>query len=202
MTAHFLSGFVATLLATPCSAPLVGTAVGFALSQGTVEIIVIFAALGVGMALPYLLVAAFPAMSNIVPRPGPWLIGVKRLFGVALLVSAGWLLVILAEVTEKSPSQIALGATLIAFLAFWKRANPKMVAIAVAAVAATVAVFAAHAPQWPQARAQDENPLVNVLKPRPEGGPLVGAGHTVLLDVTADWCITCKINKALGAQQA
>ena len=65
--AHFLSGFVATLLATPCSAPLVGTAVGFALSQGTAEIFAIFAALGIGMASPYLLVAAFPAIDESCP---------------------------------------------------------------------------------------------------------------------------------------
>ena len=83
-TSHFLSGFVATLLATPCSAPLVGTAVGFALSQGTAEIFTIFAALGVGMASPYLVVVAFPAMANIIPRPGPWLAHVKQIFGVAL----------------------------------------------------------------------------------------------------------------------
>lgn len=61
---HFLSGFVATLLATPCSAPLVGTAVGFALSQRTGEILVIFASLGIGMASPYLLVAAFPSRTG------------------------------------------------------------------------------------------------------------------------------------------
>ena len=191
-TAHFLSGFVATLLATPCSAPLVGTAVGFALSQGTVEIVAIFAALGVGMASPYLLVAAFPAMTNVVPRPGPWLIQVKRLFGLALLASAGWLLVVLAEVTDKSLA-IALGATLIAFLALSKRANPKMVAVAVTAVAVTGAVFALATPQS-RTGAQNEIPW-RTFSNR-DLKELVGAGDTVFVDVTADWCITCKINKA------
>jgi suppressor for copper-sensitivity B len=191
-TAHFLSGFAATLLATPCSAPLVGTAVGFALSQGTVEIIVIFAALGVGMASPYLLVAAFPAMADVVPRPGPWLMRVKWLFGSALLLSAGWLLVVLAEVTDKRLA-IALGATLIAFLALWKHATPKMVAVAMVAVAATVAVFALAAP-WPRARAQDEISWRTFSNRDLKA--LVGAGRTVFVDVTADWCITCKINKA------
>lgn len=191
-TAHFLSGFVATLLATPCSAPLVGTAVGFALSQGTVEIVVIFAALGVGMASPYLLVAAFPAMTNVVPRPGPWLMQVKRLFGLALLVSAGWLLVVLAEVTDKSLA-IALGATLTAFLALSKRANPKMVAVAVLAVAVTGAAFALATPQ-PRTGAQNEIPW-RTFSNR-DLKELVVAGHTVFVDVTADWCITCKINKA------
>lgn len=192
-TAHFLSGFVATLLATPCSAPLVGTAVGFALSQGTVQIIVIFAALGVGMASPYLLVAAFPAMANVVPRPGPWLMRVKRLFGLALLASAGWLLVVLAEVADRRLA-IALGATSIAFLALWKHATPKMVAVAVAAVAMTVAVLALATPQ-PRTRVQHEIPWRTFSDRDLEA--LVGAGRTVFVDVTADWCITCKINKAL-----
>lgn len=192
-TAHFLSGFVATLLATPCSAPLVGTAVGFALSQGTVEIFVIFAALGVGMASPYLLVAAFPAMADIVPRPGPWLIHVKRLFGLALLASAGWLLVVLAEVTDRRLA-IALGTTLIASLALSKGATPKRIAAAAAAVAAVVAMSALATPQ-PRTRAQDQIPWRTFSTHDLQ--VLVGDGRTVFVDVTADWCITCKINKAL-----
>ena len=190
-TAHFLSGFVATLLATPCSAPLVGTAVGFALSQGTAEIVAIFAALGVGMASPYLLVAAFPAVANIVPRPGPWLMQVKRLFGLALLASAGWLLLVLAEVTDRSVA-IALGGSMIAFLAVWKRANLKNVTVAVTVIVATGAVFLATL--QPRTGAQNEIPW-RTFSNR-DLKELVGAGHTVFVDVTADWCITCKINKA------
>lgn len=193
-TAHFLSGFVATLLATPCSAPLVGTAVGFALSRGTFEIFVIFAALGVGMALPYLLVAAFPAMTNIVPRPGPWLMHVKRLFGLALLASAGWLLVVLAEVTDRNLA-IALAATLIAFLALSKNATPRTIAAAAAgAIAVVVAISALATPQV-RTGVQDEIPW-RTFSTR-DLQVLVGEGHTVFVDVTADWCITCKINKAL-----
>ncbi len=182
---------MATLLATPCSAPLVGTAVGFALSQGTAEIVLIFAALGVGMASPYLVVVAFPALASVVPRPGPWLMQVKRLFGLALLASAGWLLVVLAEVTDKSLA-IALGATFIALLALSKRVNPKMVAVAVTAVAVTGAVFALATPR---PHAQDEIPWRTFSNRDLKA--LVGAGHTVFVDVTADWCITCKINEAL-----
>ena len=189
--AHFLSGFVATLLATPCSAPLVGTAVGFALSQGTVEIVVIFAALGVGMASPYLLVAAFPALASVVPRPGPWLMRVKWLFGLALLVSAGWLLFVLAEVSD-SRLAVALGATLITFLVLWMHVTPKRVAVA--AIVVSVAVFALVTSQ-PRTQAQDEIPWRTFSNRDLKA--LVGAGHTVFVDVTADWCITCKINKAL-----
>ena len=185
---------MATLLATPCSAPLVGTAVGFALSQGTVEIFVIFAALGVGMASPYLLVAAVPAMANMVPRPGPWLMHVKRLFGLALLATAGWLLVVLAEVTDRSLA-IALAATLIALLALSKGATPKRIAAAAGAIAVVVAMSALATPQ-PRTARSGANPLAHVLRIT-TCRCWSAQGRTVFVDVTADWCITCKINKAL-----
>ena len=197
-TSHFLSGFVATLLATPCSAPLVGTAVGFALSQGTAEIFTIFAALGVGMASPYLLVVAFPAMANLIPRPGPWLAYVKQIFGVALVVTAGWLLVVLGEVADRTIA-ISLGMTFalgLAVLGLLKGVSLKMVATAIGAIGLMAAGLAVFAPQpanqtdilWRKFSSSDLQVLV-------------GSGRTVFVDVTADWCITCKINKAFVIQR-
>ncbi|MDO8400954.1 MAG: protein-disulfide reductase DsbD family protein [Bradyrhizobium sp.] len=193
---HFLSGFVATLLATPCSAPLVGTAVGFALSQGTAEIFAIFAALGIGMASPYLVVAAFPGLARAIPRPGPWLAHVKRLFGVALLATAGWLLLVLGEVSGQLPA-ISLGAALASgfiILALSKGVVARKVAIATATIAIIVIVLAAMAPRS-QTHDRAEIPW-RTFSSR-DLHALVGAGRTVFVDVTADWCITCKINKAL-----
>ncbi|EKS42169.1 protein-disulfide reductase DsbD family protein [Afipia broomeae] len=194
-TSHFLSGFVATLLATPCSAPLVGTAVGFALSQGTAEIFAIFTALGVGMASPYLLVVAVPAMANVIPRPGPWLAYVKRIFGVALVATAGWLLLVLGEVAGRSFA-ISLGATLmlgLAALSLLKGAPLKMVATATGTIGLIVAVLAVFA------QSQTRNPTEIPWRTFSNSDlhALVGAGRTVFVDVTADWCIACKINKAL-----
>ena len=195
-TSHFLSGFVATLLATPCSAPLVGTAVGFALSQGTAEIFTIFTALGVGMASPYLLVVAVPALANVIPRPGPWLAHVKRIFGVALVVTAGWLLLVLGEVAG-GMFAISIGAILalgLAVLSLSKGTRPKMVATAAGTIGLVVTVLAAFVHQ-PQTAHPNEIPW-RAFSSRDLRG-LVGAGHTVFVDVTADWCIACKINKAL-----
>jgi suppressor for copper-sensitivity B len=92
----FLIGMLATLLATPCSAPFVGTAVGFALSRGGREIFAIFAALAVGLALPYLLVAALPMLAGWLPRPGRWMVWLKRILALALVGSALWLGSVLA----------------------------------------------------------------------------------------------------------
>lgn len=193
---HFWSGFVATLLATPCSAPLVGTAVGFALSQGTAEIFAIFAALGIGMASPYLIVAAFPALTRVIPRPGSWLAYVKGVFGVALLATAGWLLLVLGEVSGRLPA-ISLGAALalgFIVLGLSKGVVARKMAVTTAAMAIIAAVLAAIVPQ---SQTQDRTEIPWRTFSSNELRTLVGAGRTVFVDVTADWCITCKINKAL-----
>lgn len=95
----FVNGAFATLLATPCSAPFVGTALGFALSQGALQIIATFAALGVGMALPYLLIAALPGLASLLPRPGRWMNWVRYVLGALLAGTALWLASVLSAQT-------------------------------------------------------------------------------------------------------
>ena len=92
---HFMSGVFATLLATPCTAPFLGTAVGFALSRGAIEIYAVFLALGIGLALPWIAVAAFPLLVNRLPKPGPWMLTLKRILSIALIGTALWLLSVL-----------------------------------------------------------------------------------------------------------
>src|SRR5262249_14129081 len=96
LAGDFLAGAFATLLATPCTAPFVATAVGFALAGGREEIFAIFVALGLGLSAPYLLMALAPSLSRYLPRPGPWMVWLKRILGLALLGTAAWLLTVLA----------------------------------------------------------------------------------------------------------
>lgn len=91
----FLTGVFATLLATPCSAPFVGTTVGFALARGPFEILAIFLFLGIGMALPYLMAALFPGCVRWLPRPGSWMLTLRRGLGFVLLGTAAWLVFVL-----------------------------------------------------------------------------------------------------------
>ena len=147
---HFLSGAFATLLATPCSAPFLGTAIGFALARGPTEIVAIFTALGLGMALPYLLVALWPQAAQRLPRPGRWMIRVKQVMGLALAATAVWLGAILATQTGLVAATDTTDKGAIAWVTFDQ-----------AAIAEAVA-----------------------------------QGKVVFVDVTADWCITCKVNKA------
>ncbi|MEK9755256.1 MAG: protein-disulfide reductase DsbD domain-containing protein, partial [Rhodospirillaceae bacterium] len=95
---HFLGGAFATLLATPCTAPFLGTAVGFALAGSVPEMLFIFAALGIGLSLPYLLVAAFPGLATWLPKPGPWMVRLKAVLGVLLAGTGAWLIFVLAGV--------------------------------------------------------------------------------------------------------
>ncbi|MEI8396810.1 MAG: protein-disulfide reductase DsbD domain-containing protein [Rhodospirillaceae bacterium] len=99
----FLTGLFATLLATPCSAPFLGTAVGFALARGPMDILAVFLALGLGLALPYLMVAAFPRIATALPRPGRWMITLRRGLGLALAATALWLLWLLVAVMTPPP---------------------------------------------------------------------------------------------------
>ncbi len=91
----FLTGAFATLLATPCSAPFVGTAVGFALARGPAEIIGVFLCLGLGMASPFFAAALAPRAVAWLPRPGPWMITLRRSLGCLLLGTAAWLVAVL-----------------------------------------------------------------------------------------------------------
>lgn len=95
----FFTGVLATALATPCSAPFVGTATGFALARGPAEILAIFLALGLGLAAPYLAIAAAPGLVRLLPRPGPWMRWLKLLLGATLLGTALWLGSIIAVQT-------------------------------------------------------------------------------------------------------
>lgn len=95
----FFTGVLATALATPCSAPFVGTAVGFALARGPLEILAIFLALGLGLALPYLAIAAAPGLVRFLPRPGAWMRWLKGLLGLTLVGTAIWLMSIIGAQT-------------------------------------------------------------------------------------------------------
>ena len=93
----FFNGFFATLMATPCSAPFVGTAITAAFTQSYAIGISIFLFMGIGMSLPYLLIASFPKLIKFLPKPGKWMVHVKYILGLLLLATVLWLLNILSN---------------------------------------------------------------------------------------------------------
>jgi suppressor for copper-sensitivity B len=190
----FATGAFATLLATPCSAPFLGTAIGFALASGPIEIAAIFLALGLGMALPYLVVAAIPGAARLMPRPGPWMVTVKRLLALLLIATATWLASVLAAQVGAAVTGAVAGLVAAAalFLRFGAR-SPARMRGALALVAAAVAIAVTAPPGGGATRAaagwRGFDPAAI--------DRLVGDGKVVFVDVTADWCLTCQVNKKL-----
>ncbi|WP_405127324.1 protein-disulfide reductase DsbD family protein [Shewanella donghaensis] len=191
---HFLQGMFATLLATPCSAPFLGTAVAFALGADVVSLLVIFTFLALGMALPWLLVAAFPQIASYFPKPGRWMNTVKVVFSVLLLLTSLWLISLLSSFVAVLPLWIAAIVLVIIFFVLMAKHYGISAVIASFSVSLILAAIGAFSTSddWSQ-------PLPTDLAWTPLDQQLIAAkvaeGKTVFVDVTADWCITCKANK-------
>jgi suppressor for copper-sensitivity B len=195
------TGAFATLLATPCSAPFVGTALAFALAAGPIEIVAIFLMLGLGMASPYLLVAAMPRLARMLPRPGRWMIYLRWVLGALLLGTAVWLLVVVSgALGERAALAIALllgfaGLTLAVLhepVSRWLLVGAALIGALFVPSLAPPLPNLAVAPSAAPWRAFDAGAI----------GGLVRNGDVVMVDVTADWCLTCKLNERLVLDRA
>jgi suppressor for copper-sensitivity B len=150
----FVTGVFLTFLATPCTAPLVGTAIGFALSGNILEIFSILLVMGVGLSLPLILLLFFPSIIKIIPKPGNWLNTFKKIMGFLLLLTSIWLMSILYSLLISTNP-----------LSNVKKEDYEI--------------------RWDIEK--------NLLYP----SQLAKEGEIVFVDITADWCITCKVNKNL-----
>lgn len=201
MGGHFLVGAFATLLATPCTAPFLGTAVSFALSRGPFEIYAVFAALGIGLGAPYLAVAAMPGLATRLPKPGPWMVTLRRILSIALAGTALWLLTVAAVQTGLAIAAMVALLMVTMAVALWQlRHLPSDARGATWGVVGALCVLALIA----TVSLKDTAPPVTtvadkVWRPFDRGAIAaeVRRGRVVLVDVTADWCLTCKVNKAL-----
>ena len=201
MIEAFLTGVFATLLATPCSAPFVGTAVGFALARGPSEILAIFICLGLGMALPYWMTALFPGCVRWLPRPGPWMLVVRKFLGVLLLGTAGWLIYVLCSTAGAWTAGVttALLACLLGYralisapvngpIAAYASRRSGSITAGLVVVPLIVSLFAVAPVSQPAVGREWQAFDLDALR------GLVADGNTVLVDVSATWCLTCKVN--------
>lgn len=194
---HFIQGMFATLLATPCSAPFLGTAVAFALGADLVTLFAIFTALAIGMAAPWLLIALFPQLATLMPKPGVWMDRIKTLFGLMMLVTSVWLLSLMTSFFN-AVIVWGLGAVILVVLLclVGRKKGRKAVAITLAVmllgVAASLITASLTANKWATPLPADHHWIpLDTSKIATE----VAQGKTVFVDVTAQWCITCKANK-------
>ncbi|WP_336505498.1 protein-disulfide reductase DsbD family protein [Aliivibrio fischeri] len=194
---NFIQGMFSTLLATPCSAPFLGTAVAFALGANTLEMLLIFTFLGLGMALPWLFFAVFPHLISYMPKPGPWMNKVKIVFGLMMLSSTLWLLSLLSPFIGVLLTVII--ALLFSIYLLYKIAHihGKNTVITIIAViiflsSSILIVGSMTTKYW--VTPTEDNLRWESLEERTIDD-YVKQGQTVFVNVSADWCITCKTNK-------
>jgi len=195
LAGDFASGAFATLLATPCSAPFLGTAVGFALASGPRNILAIFGALGLGMSLPYLFVALFPRLATLLPKPGAWMVRLRYLLGFALAATAVWLIWVLAAQITVNYAVIfgMFMAAVTILLALKKRGlKSKLITLGLVEFCIVALLFGFSGALMPKGRAEADRQWLTFDQNALNAD--IAEGKTVFLDVTADWCLTCKAN--------
>jgi suppressor for copper-sensitivity B len=206
LAGHLAAGLFATLMATPCSAPFLGTAVGFGLAQPPATIFAVFTAIGVGMGLPYLALAVFPGAARLLPKPGAWMATLKGVMGFLLAAAAVWLFYVLAA--QIAPERLAfvqlalLGMTACIWLGSQSRSPGRRRLARLATLAAIVAAVwlaaGADGTATAGAPASESRSLISwTAFDRAAAEALTAEGRLVFVDVTADWCFTCKVNERL-----
>ncbi|MCM0018549.1 MAG: thioredoxin family protein [Tagaea sp.] len=196
----FATGAFAGLLSTPCSAPFVGTAVGFALSRGPAEIVAIFAALGFGLAIPYIMIASFPGLVRALPRSGPWIGRLRATLGLALFATAAWLVWVVMRGAGDSAAfalSIVLGALLACLYALRRSRGVTVRTIVVLLAIMLAVVIPARLVDAPGNQVRREADVAWVRFERDAIDVAVRQGRVVFVDVTADWCVSCQFNKRM-----
>ncbi len=202
---HFLTGVLAVVVASPCTAPFMGASLGVAVTLPTLPALGIFVALGLGMAAPYLLLSLMPGWAARLPRPGAWMLKVKHAMALPMLATVVWLLWVLGHQAGVDAVAALLGLLLL--LAFgigaWGWAAGLSAGGRLASRAVVLAVVLGTAAwAWPLLQAQPDTKAASA-DARSDWAPWspqamaqeLEQGRTVFVDYTAAWCVTCQANK-------
>ena len=193
----FFTGALAVVVATPCTAPLMAGAVGYALAASALVTLAVFMALAIGFALPFLLIAYVPGLLSKLPKPGPWMIRFKEILAFPMLAAAIWLVWVLSLQAGEDGVLYVLAAMLSAGFAIWcfkrKASLAKILGgIAVlAAIALPVSIYPSQAAIAHEAEAWS---TARVTQLQAENRP-------IFVDFTAAWCVTCKVNEKVVLDQ-
>jgi thiol:disulfide interchange protein DsbD len=198
----FLSGVLATAIASPCTAPFMGASLGLAVGLPPVQALAVFAAIGLGMALPYALASALPAVARVMPRPGPWMVGFRQLMAFPMFATVVWLVWVLGQQSGIDGAGALLGLLVLMALLVWAftlNGRPRTLAVAVCLALNAWAWWAAGAllvtplPAGPAATVAATERWQPWAPERV--AELNAEGRSVLVDFTAAWCVTCQYNK-------
>ncbi len=198
----FFTGVLATLVATPCTAPFMGVAMGYALTQPAAISMIVFLALGFGLALPLLALCYFPILRSKLPKPGAWMETFRQFLAFPMFITAAWLVWVLTQqVGSTAILSILLGLIAIALIIWIVKHLPRnMVAKVISMVLLIAAIFFMIVPFFisqsfnapTQSAAQNKNWEAFSTSKLEE---LLKGNDPVFTNMTADWCITCKVNE-------
>lgn len=195
LSSSFMTGLLATLVASPCTAPFMGTALGFALTQPTLVAMSTFACLGLGMALPLLILSWWPGMAEKMPKPGMWMERFKEFLAFPLYLSAVWLLWVLGrQAGSDTVAAVICGVVLILFALWLLKVRSGKLSTTVAICAFIIALLL----PWQTHNNNDDTnqPWQPYSKQTLE--QLLDNQQAVFINLTADWCITCLANEKLA----
>lgn len=195
---HFLTGMFATLLATPCSAPFLGTAITYALSRGPLDILLIFFFLGVGLSLPFILVMIFPQLATYLPKPGKWMNVFKQVMGWGFFITMLWLFYVLTSQVSMLIALIILGTITSLLFLCWLCKNYHSYCKIYSITAAFIVITSISSISlYAMTEKVDVSEKVNIQKILNKIQQDTKQGKVVFVDVTADWCLTCKANELM-----
>jgi len=195
-----LSGVLAVAVASPCTAPFMGASLGLAIGLPALQALAVFASIGLGMALPFLLVSFWPALAHRLPRPGAWMQTFRQAMAFPMLATVVWLVWVLGQQTGMDGVAALLALLLVLAFGLWaltRQGRTRLVMLALGAV-----LLGGLLSQWPAAEAPPEAARADNTAPerwQPWSAQAVRAlnaqGRTVFVDFTAAWCVTCQYNK-------
>ena len=195
--AEFFTGVLAVVVATPCTAPFMGVAMGYTLTQPWWITLIVFSALGLGLALPMLVFALRPQLASRLPRPGHWMIRLKQFLAFPILATAIWLLWVLVRQTSSDVVALMLGGLLLLVFGLWLAKGGSRLSRALGLLAVIASLSAI--PSLSQLTPTSSEQTVVEIDSEPYASSALRAhvdeGRTVFINMTADWCITCKVTE-------
>ena len=198
MRGAFATGALTALVATPCTAPFMGTAMGATLSMPPAQALLVFGAMGLGLAAPFLLLSLVPAAARLLPRPGPWMVRLKEVLAFPMYATAALLVWVLGSLAGRDAMLAAMiGGVLLGLGAWalgWRQRGGGRGSLVTGGVAAALAALLAV--QVATSRSGAEAPGEPFSAARL--AELRASGEPVFLNLTADWCITCKVNERVA----
>ena len=201
----FLSGVLATAIASPCTAPFMGASLGYAVGLPAIQALAVFTAIGLGMALPYLAASAVPVIAKALPRPGAWMITFKQLMAFPMFATVVWLVWVLGQQSGIDGSGALLGLLVLMTLAIWAltlkgRARAVIATLSIAACAYGIWAIGPNVTKIQEAGSASNTSAGTLASGWQAWEPgrvdqLTASGQSVFVDFTAAWCVTCQYNK-------